>query len=372
MSESFGNELNLPALQAALLNGDIGLQGPTNAFTDAITEAESEISRQAEGLWAKTQMAINVIQLAMGHRIDAQPTELPSIFTESLQQHARQIVVAYGRMHGDEPDSRELSDAMPFIIEEVCAINGILGFTDSDFKRKRHPAMMMPSTEVQRFSLQARKDGYTSSYIKTLATKRNPWEALDEANKKLKAIREADTVNGSIGSEIRLATSRRDPLTVIETRDRLATRLLTQYKGDCIVKPADVRDAIDAHTIGEVAQALVNFRNNVFRLLVEHAGDPLIDLHTIRALCRRTGDPEKQIIIVRERYAKLIEKEPELSPKIAKYLARHYADPQETLDNARRIISTDPQLRARYEKSQKSTLWDVIQQAKRMSKKSTD
>lgn len=346
-------------IRSALSNGEVGLRGPMKRYQNEIDFIQNFAHGHIAAEWEQARAEINLLSSISGAPVEeAAPDELPSHFYESFERLAGHFVVAFARLNSGTDYQCEVDDVergMPRLFEEFTAINGILGLTKNEFTRTRHPALGLSPEEAQSLSDRAQAVGFTKSHIKKFAASLNPNDALKNAMLSVLAIEFAG-INLKPGDIRDIAANHRNPLKAAQLFSQTITELLEEYEFDPVVTRSDIEHFVRNYTVDAAPQEVADYVERVSQYTNKYAEDPVIDINTIRAACRRLKDPTRLFGQILARHSDLCETYPTLSPRLAAYLARNYSDPKLALSNA--LTSLDADVLASVKTND---IWDFLQ-----------
>lgn len=351
-------------IRSALSNGEVGLRGPMKRYQDEIDFIQNFAHDHITAEWEQTNAAVNaMVEFAGVSTQDSEPDDLPPHFYESFERLAGHFVVAFARMNGGVDVRCEVADVkrdLPRLFEEFTAINGILGLTKNEFTRTRHPALGLSPEEAQSLSDRAQAVGFTKSHIKKFAASLNPNDALKNAMLSVLAIKFAG-INLKPGDIRDIAASHRNPLKAAQLFSQTITELLEEYEFDSVVTRSDIEHFVRNYTVDAAPQEVADYVERVSQYTNKYAGDPVIDINTIRAVCRRLKDPTRLFDQILARHSDLCETYPTLSPHLTAYLARNYRDPKLALSNALTSLGADVDSADVLASVKTNDIWDILQ-----------
>lgn len=351
-------------IRSALTNGEVGLRGPMKGLRDEIDFIQNFAHDHITAEWEQAKAAINLMSGISGVPVEkAVADELPPYFYESFGRLAGHFVVAFARMNGGTDVRCEVDDVerdMPRLFEEFTAINGILGLTKNEFTRTRHPALGLSPDEAQSLSDRAQAVGFTKSHIKIFAASLKPNETLKNAMRGVLALEFAG-IDLKPADMRDIAATRKYPLEVARLFSQTVLELQLAYEDSPYVTRTDIEHFVRNHTVEAAPKEVADYVERVARFAETYAGDPVIEMQTIRAVCRRSKDPTGLIKRIHDRHGDLCEAYPTLSPRLTAYLARNYSDPKQALNDALTSLGADVKSSDVLASVKTNDIWDFLQ-----------
>ena len=351
-------------IRAALSAGEVSLRGPMRGHSNEVEQIRAIARAHVSDEWEHTRAAIEFMSEFSGTSTHSSVDEdLPQYFYDSFERLSGHFVVAFARLNTNTEygcTSRVFEKEMPRLFDEFSAINGILDLSRNEYTRTRHPALGLSPETATSLVRRALAFGFTKSHIKKFAESLDPDAALKNATLGVLAVESIDT--DLKPSDIRkLAVHRKNPVKAARIFERTLSTLREEYKDFREVTDSDIEHFVRNHDPETARQEVADFVTRIAVYAEKYAGNPIIDKHVLRAVCRRSKDPQGIIDKILDRHDVLCKTYPNISNRLGVYLARNYSDPVQTLRNTLISLGKDPEDENALQGTKNNDIWDALQ-----------
>lgn len=354
-------------IRQALLENEIGLRGPTSGYADEMTIVEAAATEHVNNEWETAQKLFRGLGQILGHEeLSKSSEELPEYFTDSFYKLTGHFVVAVGRYNEHSECLRsvtgEAKDAIPLLFDDFRTVSALLKFTESDYKKaNRHPSLVLNPTDTQKLIDESSAAGFTPSYIKVFASKAHPFNKLNEAKESTEKLRSDPDLVTKESLLKKMAATRRDPRLAVRQLEQTISILNDAFGDHPSVSAADLEHFAQNYSPEKAESEVALFIERVDHYSTLYDGHPVIDRTMVRAVCRRSKDPQSLIDRIIFRYEEIGTNFPNLAEtRLAVYIARNFSNPGEVINDALKKIKVDPKLGANKNRTEYHALWTLI------------
>lgn len=354
-------------IRKALLDKEIGLRGPAGDHHEAALIAEGVAQEHVATEWEQTQHIFRIMGRATGREeLSTTSEELPTYFTDAFYRLTGHFIVAVGRYHEnpwrDEHPTVKPETVIPQLFDDFRVISGLLKYTRTDYEGlNRHPALALNPSETQQLIDEAKSIGFSTSYIKRFTNRMHPFESFETAKDNVIAMREDPRYQAKDSLILKLSATRTNPRAAVEQLEKTVQDLTEIFADNPDVTASDIEHFAHNHSAKNAQSEVEAFVKRVKHFDELYMDDEVIDRNVIRAVCRRSKKPQVLIDRILDRYAEINVKYPAIAgTKLAVYLARNFANPEQVLMTAINEVASDPKLGAKRDRTPYHALWTSV------------